>query len=72
MEEINLLNNAFRIYNLNDTLDLSERVLKYILSRIIANKTYIQQMIDISGTEISFNDIYNAFDEAYKENDFYK
>lgn len=38
MEEINLLNNAFRIYNLNDIPDLSKRVLDYILLRLIDNK----------------------------------
>lgn len=38
MEEINLLNNAFRIYNLKDIPDLSKRVLDYILLRLIDNK----------------------------------
>lgn len=72
MEEIKLLNNAFRIYNLNDIPDLSKRILDYILLRLIDNKENFEKMIEISRAEISFNDILAAFNEAYKENDFYK
>ncbi len=72
MEEIKLLNNAFRIYNLNDTPDLSKKVLDYILLRLIDNKENFEKMIEMLKAEISFNDILNAFNEAYKESDFYK
>lgn len=72
MEEIKLLNNVFKIYNLNDTPDLSKKVLDYILLRLIANKANFEKMIEILKAEISFNDIINAFNEAYKKNDFYK
>lgn len=72
MEEIKLLNNAFRIYNLNDIPDLSKRVLDYILLRLIDNKENFEKMIEMLKIDISFNDILNAFNEAYKENDFYK
>ena len=72
MEEIKLLNNAFRIYNLNDTPDLSKRVLDYILLRLIDNKENFEKMIEILKEEISFSDILNAFNKAYKENDYYK
>lgn len=72
MEEIKLLNNAFKIYNLNDILDLSKNVLDYILSRLIANRENFEKMIEMLKTDISFNDILNAFNEAYRENDFYK
>ena len=72
MEEIKLLNNAFRIYNLNDIPDLSKRVIDYILLRLIDNKENFEKMIEMLKEVISFNDILNAFNEAYKENDFYK
>lgn len=72
MEEIKLLNNAFRIYNLNDIPDLSKRVLDYILLRLIDNKENFEKMIEMLKTDITFNDILNTFNEAYKENDFYK
>lgn len=72
MEEIKLLNSAFRIYNLNDIPDLSKRVLDYILLRLIDNKQNFEKMIEMLKTDITFNDILNTFNEAYKENDFYK
>lgn len=72
MEEIKLLNDAFKIYNLNDIPDLSKRVLEYILLRLIDNKENFEKMIEMLKEDISFNDILNAFKEACKENDFYK
>lgn len=72
MEEIKLLNKAFKIYNLNNIPDLSKRVLDYILLRLIDNKENFEKMIEMLKTDISFNDILNAFKEAYAENDFYK
>ena len=72
MEEIKLLNNAFRIYNLNDNPDLSKKVLDYILLRLIDNKENFEKMIEMLKVDMSFDDILNAFNEAYKENDFYK
>lgn len=72
MEEIKLLNDAFRIYNLNDIPDLSKKILDYILLRLIDNKENFEKMIEMLKAEISFNDILNAFNEAYKEKDFYK
>lgn len=71
MEEIELLNNAFKIYNLNGTPDLPKMILNYILSRLIANKENFEQMIEMLKADISFNDILNAFNEAYRENDLY-
>ena len=58
MEEINLLNSAFRIYNLNDIPDLSKRVLDYILLRLIDNKQNFEKIIEMLKTDITFNDIY--------------
>lgn len=72
MEEIKLLNNAFKIYNLNDTPNLSKNVLDYILLRLIENRENFEKMIEMLKEDISFKDILNAFNEAYKENDFYK
>lgn len=72
MEEIKLLNNAFKIYNLKDNPDLSTKVLEYILSRLIANKENFEKMIEMLKIDISFNDILSAFNEAFREKDFYK
>lgn len=70
-EEIELLNNAFKIYNLKDIPDLSNVILNYILSRLIANKENFEKMIEMLNVDISFNDILNVFNEAYKEKDLY-
>lgn len=72
MEEIKLLNEAFKIYNLNDDPDISKRVLDYILLRLIDNKDNFEKMIEMLKAEISFDDILNAFKRAYREIDFYK
>lgn len=72
MEEIKLLDNAFRIYNLNDNPDLSKNVLDYILSRLISNRKNFEKMIEMLKADISFNDLLNAFNEAFREKDFYK
>lgn len=72
MEEIKLLNKAFKIYNLNDDPDISKRVLDYILLRVMDNKDNFEKMIEMLKAEISFDDILNAFNEAYREKDFYK
>lgn len=72
MEEIKLLNNAFKIYNLNDTPDLSNTVLNYILSRLISNKGNFEQMIEMLKVDISFDDILDAFNESYRGKDYYK
>lgn len=72
MEEIKLLNNAFKIYNLNTTPDLSNNVLDYIFARLIANRENFETMIEMLKENISFDDILNAFKESYRENDYYK
>ena len=72
MEEIKLLNGAFKIYNLNDNPDLSKKVLDYILLKLLDNKENFEKMIEMLKVDMSFDDILNAFNEAYKENDFYK
>lgn len=72
MDEVVLLNDAFRIYNLNSTPDLSKKILDYILLRLIANKENIETMIEMLNADISFNDILSAFKDAYREKDFYK
>ena len=72
MEEIKLLNDAFKVYNLNDDPELSKKVLDYILSRILDNKENFEKMIEMLDANVSFDDILNAFKEAYREADFYK
>lgn len=72
MEEIKLLKNAYRIYNLNDRQDLSNKILNYISTRLIANRSNFEQMIEMLNADIKFNDILTAFNNAYKEKDYYK
>ena len=72
MEEIKLLNDAFRIYNLNDIPNLSNKILDYILLRLMDNKENFEKMIKMLDVKISFDNILKVFKEAYMEKDFYK
>lgn len=72
MEEIKLLNNAYKIYNLDNREDLSNKILNYISTRIIANRFTFEQMIKVLNADISFYDILNTFNNAYKEKEYYK
>ena len=72
MEELKLLNNAFEIYNLKDVQDLSNSVLNYISTRLIANRSSLEQMIELYKSDISFKDILNEFNNAYRQKDYYK
>ena len=72
MEEIELLNDAYEIYNLDDREDLSKQILTYIAKRILANRNYLDQLIQLLDVNISFADIWNAFEEARIEEEYYK
>ena len=47
MEEIKLLNNAFKIYNLNENPELEKNILNYISTRFVANRENFEKIIDI-------------------------
>lgn len=67
MEEVKLLNNAFNIYNLDNRESLEERMLKYILNRLIVNRSSIEQMIILLKENITYQDIIEAFMKASEE-----
>lgn len=72
MEEIQVLNNAFKIYNLNNEPDLSNRILDYILTRLLDNELLINRIIDNLNEPYKYKDLLDAFKKAYQEEDFYK
>lgn len=72
MEEIKLLNNAFKIYNLNETPELEKNILNYISTRLVANRENFEKIIDILKSNITFDDIIKAFDLANREEEYYK
>lgn len=72
MEEIKLLENAYRLYNLDNRDDISIKVLNYISTRLLANRSSFEQMIEMLNLTISFKDILHAFNVAYIEQDYYK
>lgn len=68
MEEIKLLNNAFNIYNLDNRENIEEKILKYILNRLIVNRSAIEEMIKMMKENISYQDIIDSFMKASEEN----
>lgn len=72
MDEIKLLKEAYKIYNLDNREDISNKILDYISVRIIANRSSIEQMIEMLKLDITFNDILDTFNSAYKEKEYYK
>ena len=71
-EEIKLLNDAFEIYNLDDREDISTKVLDYIADRILANRYYINQLIELLKEDYTFTDIWDAFENARNVEEHYK
>ncbi len=71
-EEIKLLNSAYEIYNLDDRENLSNKILNYIADRLLINRNYINQLIEILNLNITFTDIWNAFEEERKVEEHYK
>ena len=47
MEEIKLLNNAFKIYNLNENPELEKNILNYISTSLVSNRENFEKIIDI-------------------------
>ena len=72
MEEIELLNNAFEIYNLDNREDLSEQILDYIADRLLINKSNIVQLIELLNERVRFSDIWNTFEQERIEKSHFK
>ena len=72
MEEIKNLNEAFKVYNLNDDPDISKKIIDNILSRLLDNQFQINELNSVVKEGVSFDDILNSFKEAYRETDYYK
>lgn len=72
MEEIELLNNAFEIYNLDNREDLSEQILDYIADRLLINKSNIIRLIEILEEKVTFSDIWNSFEQERSEKSHFK
>ena len=71
-EEIALLKNAYETYNLDIRENVSTDVLLYIRGRLIENKEFLEQLISVTKENITFSEIINAFDRAFKQKEAYK
>lgn len=71
-ETIKLLNSAFEKYNLDNRENLSDKILEYIADRLLINKIYINYLIEVLGVNITFDVIWNTFEEARAEEEYYK
>lgn len=64
-KELDLLNEAYYEYNLDNRYQIEDRILSYIGSRILENKNSIQSLIEALDEKITFSDILKTFnDEA--------
>ena len=71
-EEMILIKNAYNSYNLNGNEQVSKKVLKFVLSRIKANKKDIEKLIEIFEEKFSFEDLISCFEKEMAEPDLYK
>ena len=71
-EEMILIKNAYNLYNLNKNEQISKKVLKFVLSRLKANKNDIEKLIEIFKEMISFEDLISCFEKEIDEPDLYK
>lgn len=71
-EQFKLFKYAYETYNLDKREDVSKEVLEYIRERLIANKDLIEQLIEITGENLIFEDIINLFDNEVKQENIYK
>ena len=64
-KELDLLNDAYYEYNVDNRYQIEDRILSYIGSRIIENKYSMQNLIEALNEDFTFNDILKTFnDEA--------
>lgn len=71
-KDMRLFKIAYKKYNLDARENIDEEILKYIYTRIIANKDIIDEMIKIAKEKISFEDIIKIFEQENKKQSKYK
>lgn len=71
-EEMILIKNAYSSYNLNGNEQISKKVLKFVLSRLKANKKDIEKLMEIFKEKITFDDLISCFEKEKAEPDLYK
>lgn len=71
-EEMILIKNAYSSYNLNGDEQISKKVLKFVLSRLKANKKDIEKLMEIFKEKITFDDLISCFEKEKAEPDLYK
>ncbi|MBR1540878.1 MAG: hypothetical protein IJ629_07055 [Clostridia bacterium] len=71
-EKLKILNIAFETYNLDDRENLEEELLNYISVRLLLNKETIKSLIETLEEEVTFHDIWDAFEKARAEESHYK
>lgn len=72
VDNVNKLKNASNSYILNDTYEITEKLLAYISERIKANKQEIEELGKIKKEKYTFEDIVNAVNSEIQEEIKYK
>ena len=72
VDNVNKLKNASNSYILNDTYEITEKLLAYISERIKANKQEIEELGKIKKEKYTFEDIENAVNSEIQEKIKYK
>lgn len=63
---------AFKEYNLNSEYEITQKILRYIYERIIANKEEIKKILNLSKNKYSYEDVINRVKEIISEKIEYK
>ncbi len=71
-EEMNLIKNAYCLYNLNTDEKVSNKVLKFIRKRLLKNQKELETLIEVFKEEIKFDDLIVCFDKEMEEPELYK
>ena len=71
-EEMNLIKNAYCLYNLNTDEKVSNKVLKFIRKRLLKNQKELETLIEVFKEEIKFDDLIDCFDKEMEEPELYK
>lgn len=71
-EQFKLFKYAYETYNLDKREEVSKEVLEYIRERLIANRDMLEQLLEITGENLIFEDIINSFNKEVKQEDIYK
>ena len=70
-EEMNLIKNAYCLYNLNTDEKVSNKVLKFIRKRLLKNQKELETLIEVFKEEIKFDDLIACFDKEMEEPELY-